>query len=203
VWKFRFRPLAVAGLIALMSGAACASSESDEESGREHTETEDERSGDGSEALARPSGETGGEHDAAEERARPEGGENHDGLERAEGRDEHGDEGERGHEGGEEEGEESGVYIGAGETWDVTRRGARLLLSFDQSEGAFVGTVENTTPDRLCAVRVEVHLGDGPELGPTERTNLAPGVSLSVRLGAEDASFETWTAHPEMSECAG
>jgi hypothetical protein len=34
---------------------------------------------------------------------------------------------------------------------------------------------ENTTQQTLCDVRVEVHLSSGTELGPTERTDLAPG----------------------------
>ena len=80
----------------------------------------------------------------------------------SEGEGEHGDsegEGEHGASGGHdsgEEGEESGVYIGRDDTWDATRRGARLVLSFDPATNAFVGTVENTTRETLCAVRVEV-----------------------------------------------
>ena len=87
------------------------------------------------------------------------------------------------------------------ETWDYTRKGARLVMKFDPASNAFVGTVENTTARTLCAVRVEVHLGGGPELGPTERTNVPPGGTMTVRLQSEGLSFETWTAHPEMSAC--
>jgi hypothetical protein len=66
-----------------------------------------------------------------------------------------------------------------------------------------VGTVENTTERALCAVRVEVHLAGGPELGPTERTDLAAGERLDVVLPNGGEAFETWTAHPEVSACAG
>ncbi|WP_428275743.1 MBL fold metallo-hydrolase [Candidatus Palauibacter sp.] len=136
-----------------------------------------------------------------------EGGE-HDGEgEHGEGRDEHeGENGEHGGEGGHaegDEGEESGVYIGRAESWDKTRRGARLILSFDPGRNAFAGTVENTTGQTLCAVRVEVHLSSGTELGPTQRTDLAPGTSTTVELETAGEAFERWTAHPEVSRCAG
>ncbi|WP_419933791.1 MBL fold metallo-hydrolase [Candidatus Palauibacter sp.] len=146
-------------------------------------------------------GEDGeGEHD--EEGDDGEAREEGEHGEAREGSGEHG--GEAGHdEGGEEgEGEESGVYIGRADTWDVTRRGARLMLSFDPAQGAFTGTVENTTGETLCAVRVEVHLSTGTELGPTERTDLASGASTAVELAAGGEAFERWTAHPEMSACA-
>lgn len=133
--------------------------------------------------------EEGGEHD--EEGEHGEGGE---------GRGEHDD--ENGEHGEGEEGEESGEYLGRDETWDATRRGARLSLSFDPGKRAFTGTVENTTGETLCAVRVEVHLSSGTELGPTPRTDLAPGTSTSVELGAGEETFERWTAHPEVSRCA-
>ena len=116
-----------------------------------------------------------------------------------EGEDEHG--GEGGHDEGDE-GEESGEYLGRAETWDATRRGARLVLSYDPARGAFAGTVENTTGETLCAVRVEVHLSSGTELGPTQRADLAPGAAAEVELAAGGEAFERWTAHPEMSPCA-
>ncbi|WP_420461584.1 hypothetical protein [Candidatus Palauibacter sp.] len=51
-------------------------------------------------------------------------------------------------------------------------------------------------------MRVEVHLSTGTELGPTERTDLAPGGSTAVEMAAGGEAFERWTAHPEMSACA-
>ena len=126
----------------------------------------------------------------AGDEAMPEGGEHDEGGE-------HGEEGEGG------EGEESGVYLARDETWDATRRGARLTLSFDPARSAFTGTVENTTEAMLCAVRVEVHLSGGTELGPTERTELAAGESAAVELATGGEEFESWTAHPEMSACGG
>ncbi len=143
-------------------------------------------------------GEAPGEHPVSEgggEHAGREGTGEHAGSE-------HGD--EHGEHGLESEGEESGIYIGREQTWDTTtRRGARLVLSFDAASNAFVGTVENATQQLLCAVRVEVHLSSGTELGPTERTDLQPGEQTSVQLPTEGEAFDTWTAHPEVSACSG
>ncbi|MDE2772770.1 MAG: hypothetical protein OXI46_03560 [Gemmatimonadota bacterium] len=113
-------------------------------------------------------------------------------------------EGDGEHEEGEHEegeGEESGEYIARGDTWDATRRGARLVLTFDPVSDAFVGRLENTTRSMLCAVRVEVHLSSGTELGPTERTDVAVGQSIEVELPTGGEAFESWTAHPELSAC--
>jgi hypothetical protein len=95
------------------------------------------------------------------------------------------------------------VYIGAAESWDVVRNGARLVLSFDSEANAFVGTVENMTERTLCAIRVEVHLAGGIELGPTARTDVPAGQTTSVRLPTAGQAFDSWTAHPEMSACGG
>ena len=144
-------------------------------------------------------GEGSGEHGETGERRGSEGAGEHgasEGGEESEG--EHGEEG--GHGEGEE-GEESGVYIARSETWDRTRGGARLVLTFNDSRNAFVGTVENTTERTLCAVRVEVHLDSGTELGPTARTEVPSGETIEVELSAEGEGFETWTAHPELSPC--
>lgn len=150
-------------------------------------------------------GEEPAEHASAEETADlPEGAEEHVRAEEAgehdEGREGGGEHGEAGHD---EEGEESGEYIGRGDTWDNTRGGARLILSFDPASGAFVGTVENTAEQTLCDVRVEVHLSTGTELGPTERTDIPPGEKIDVELATGGEAFDTWTAHPEVSACNG
>ena len=83
------------------------------------------------------------------------------------------------------------------EPWNRVRRGARLILAYDATTGAFTGTVENTTERILSDVRVEVHLSNGTELGPTMRTDLRPGQSMKVELSAIDEEFEWWTTHPE------
>ena len=156
----------------------------------------------------RTSGEPGAAREVVGERARAEGRGEHarseDGGEHAtsDGGGEHGEAGEGGEHGSGGEGEESGEQIGPEDTWDATRNGARLVLSFDPASNAFVGTVENTTGQTLCAVRVEVHLSTGTELGPTERTDLPSGETTRVELPTNGEAFDTWTAHPEVSRCS-
>lgn len=96
------------------------------------------------------------------------------------------------------EGEESGTYLALDRTYDEVRHGARLILRYDAEASAFVGTVQNTTDATLPMVRVEVHLSNGTELGPTTPTDLAPGATIDVKLPAAGQSFTGWTAHPEV-----
>lgn len=112
------------------------------------------------------------------------------------GGEEHGNEGS----GNGESGEESGTQYAKTDTYDETRNGARLVLNYDSETQAFTGTVENTTNETLDQVRVEVHLSNGTELGPTEPSDLEPGASMAVTLSAEDEEFDTWGAHPEVGE---
>ena len=151
-------------------------------------------------ARAEGAGESGAAREVAGEHAGSEGAGEHA---RSEGGGEHGEDGEGGEHGSGREGEESGEQIGPEDTWDATRNGARLVLSFDPASNAFVGTVENTTRQTLCAVRVEVHLSTGTELGPTERTDLPSGETTVVELPTAGEVFDTWTAHPEVSPCTG
>ena len=95
-------------------------------------------------------------------------------------------------------GEESGTLLAKGDTYDRTRSGARLILSYDADADAFVGTVENTTADMLSQTRVEVHLSSGVELGPTTPEDLPPGGISEITLSADGEEFETWKAHPEV-----
>ena len=191
--------LIVAGGLSACSSAPDSSAEGSGEA--EHAESAAESAGEHAEnAEARESGEReGGEH--AEGGEAREGGE-HEGEE-GESHDEggEGEEGESHDEGGE--GEESGVYIARADTWDVVRRGARLVLAYNEASNAFVGTVENTTESTMCAVRVEVHLSSGTELGPTTRTDVPAGQSIEVELPAGSDAFDSWTAHPELSSCSG
>lgn len=115
---------------------------------------------------------------------------------------EHGANGEAGHlpghaEGGGE-GEESGQQFAKNDTYDQVRSGARLILSYDANMNTFVGTVENTTNQTLSRVRVEVHLSNGIELGPTAPTDLAPSQKINVELSAAGQDFNKWSAHPEV-----
>ena len=105
------------------------------------------------------------------------------------------------HQGGSESGasgEESATQFTLTDTFDDVRAGARLILSYDAATNAFTGTVENTTAAPLKQVRVEVHLSNGTELGPTTPVDLAPGQVIPVNLPATSQPFATWGAHPEV-----
>ena len=99
----------------------------------------------------------------------------------------------------EEEGEESGTQFALGDTFDEVRAGARLVLSYDSTANSFTGTVENTTAAKLSRVRVEVHLSNGIELGPTTPVDLDPGQIIDITLEASGEPFTTWSAHPEVN----
>ena len=133
-------------------------------------------------------GESGGEHPGGEgEGAEGSGGE---GSESG---------GESGSESGGSGGEEgSGATLGLNETFDMVRGGARLILSYDAASNSFKGTVENTTNNVLTRVRIEVHLSNGTELGPTAPVDMAPGQVLTIDLPATAASFTGWVAHAEV-----
>lgn len=118
-----------------------------------------------------------------------------------EGRGEHGRERRGEHnreEGHDREGEESGTEFALTERYDAVRNGVRLTLAYDTQSNTFNGTVVNTTDATLRRVRVEVHLSNGKELGPTTPVDLGPGKQSSVKLMATSQGFERWTAHPEV-----
>lgn len=98
---------------------------------------------------------------------------------------------------GDGEGEEPGTRFAIDETYDVVRKGVRLILTYDSVSGVFAGTVENVSDQTVPAVRVEVHLSNGVELGPTPRNDLEPGARLAVILPTEGQTFEWWKAHAE------
>ena len=106
---------------------------------------------------------------------------------------EHGAEGEN-----DGEGEESGTRLALDEIYDTVRNGARLILRYDSASNSFVGTVENTTDNILRRVRVEVHLSNGTELGPTTPVDLAPGEVIDVTVSAAGEEFTGWTPHAEV-----
>ncbi len=96
--------------------------------------------------------------------------------------------------------EESNVELTLTDTYDKIRNGARLILNYDAKSNAFKGTVENTTDETLKRVRVEVHLSNGKELGPTTPGDLAPSEKREILLTATTTDFDKWTAHPEVGE---
>ena len=98
--------------------------------------------------------------------------------------------------------EASAANLAPDETFDAVRSGARLILNYDPAANSFTGTVENTTNNVLTAVRIEVHLSNGTELGPTAPVDLAPGQTMPVDLPSTAGSFATWIAHAEVGSGA-
>ena len=95
-------------------------------------------------------------------------------------------------------GEEGGAYLAKMTRQDeVFANGARLVLQFNPNTQAFVGSVTNTTARTLSQVRVEIHLDNGTELGPTKRIDVEPGRTIPVELGTFGNEFSSWVSHPE------
>ena len=94
--------------------------------------------------------------------------------------------------------EESGTELALDETYDKVRNGVRLILTYDANSNTFNGTIENTTDEAITNVRVEVHLSNGTELGPTIPKDLAPKEKILIKLTATSTDFDGWTAHPEV-----
>ena len=127
----------------------------------------------------------------------------HTGGEGAEGSGGEGSGSEGGGEGSGGGEEATANQLAPDETFDMVRSGARLIFSYDASSNAFKGTVENTTNNILRQVRIEVHLSNGEELGPTIPVDLAPGEKLDVNLPSTAAAFTGWVAHAEIGSGSG
>ena len=144
--------------------------------------------GDGESGEGRDAGGARATQEVSERGGGESGGEHAGGAEGAEG-------GEGSGAGGEED---SANQLAPDETFDMVRGGARLVLSYDAATNSFDGTVENTTNNVLTRVRIEVHLSNGTELGPTTPVDLAPGQTLPINLPSTQASFTGWVAHAEV-----
>ena len=149
-----------------------------------------------SQEISKRSGESGGEHGSAREGGSERGGGEHGGSGGESGR----ESGNESAASGSEEG--SGANLAPDATFDAVRGGARLILNYDAAGDAFTGTVENTTGNALSNVRIEVHLSNGTELGPTTPVDMAPGEVLAVNLPSTQASFTGWIAHAEVGSGA-
>ena len=111
---------------------------------------------------------------------------------------------ESGSEGSSGSGEpgESGTQYGLADTARETRSGVDLVMSYDAAAQAFTGTVTNTTGAAISNVRVEIHLSNGVELGPTARVTLTAGQTNPVQLAATGQSFTRWSVHVELGSGA-
>ena len=98
----------------------------------------------------------------------------------------------------EEHGEESGKQYTKAQTYKKVRGGVKLELKYDEAAEAFVGTMENVSKEVAERARVEVHLSNGVELGPTESGNLKSGEKVKVTLSAKGQKFEKWNCHAEV-----
>lgn len=106
------------------------------------------------------------------------------------------------------EGGDAGQQLAPDQSYDQTRNGARLIMSYNPSQDTFYGIVENTTKQTLTRVRVEIHLTDQSgaiiaELGPTTPTDLAPGGRLLITLPAAGQTFTRWSPHAEIGSGEG
>lgn len=110
---------------------------------------------------------------------------------------------EHGAESGRETSEDRADALTLDESYDITRNGARLVMRYDAVSRHFVGAVENVGDVLLTRARVEVHLSNGVELGPTHPTDLAPGETLDIALPAETQPFATWSPHAEVGAGEG
>lgn len=123
---------------------------------------------------------------------------------RRESKEEHGGEGREGREAGSEgKGEENGNQFGIKETYSGVRRGVQMTLKYNAKKGGFVGKVKNVTTKTIKDVRVEVHLSNGVELGPTQRADLAPRQTRAIFLSTEGNKFKSWSTHAESGEEEG
>ncbi len=100
--------------------------------------------------------------------------------------------------GGSTEPGESGTQYGLSETAREVRGGVELIARYDREGQRFTGTVHNTNAATVRQVRVEVHLSNGVELGPTPRVDLAPGETKSIVLDAMGQDFTCYSIHVEL-----
>ena len=95
---------------------------------------------------------------------------------------------------------ESGTQYELSQTARQSRSGVNLVIGYDAAAQSFTGTVTNTTTAVVSLVRVEVHLSNGIELGPTPSLNLTPAQTSPVALSADGQQFTTWSVHVEIGE---
>ena len=73
-------------------------------------------------------------------------------------------------------------------------------MSFDAERARSTGTVTNETSTTAPSVRLEVHLSNGEELGPTPRSGLAAGASREDELEGAGQQFGRRSVHLELGD---
>lgn len=96
------------------------------------------------------------------------------------------------------EGKEDGTDLGLDKTYDVTKHGVRLVLKYNKERNVFEGYMQNKTNKAVERARVEVHLSNGKELGPTKPITLAAKAKKTISLKATEKSFDGWSTHAEI-----
>jgi len=94
-----------------------------------------------------------------------------------------------------------GAMVASTATWDRTRNGVHVIMTFDPARNAFLGTAANTTQERLCGVQVAIVLEDGTALDPSPKLNLAVGDTAKVEVPAGGAKVQGWSARPQIAPC--
>lgn len=94
--------------------------------------------------------------------------------------------------------EENGSQFTKEHVYKNVKNGVELLLQFDETTSSFVGTIENTSEKVVKRARVEVHLSNGIELGPTTPKDIKAGDKIEVKLSANGQVFDTWSTHAEI-----
>ena len=98
---------------------------------------------------------------------------------------------------------ESGTHCGLSDTATESRGGVELIIIYDSMRKVFTGTVRNTTSETVRQVRVEVHLPNGVELGPTPNVNLVAVQTRSVELDASSRTLDKFSVHVEIRSGEG
>ena len=93
---------------------------------------------------------------------------------------------------------ESGTQYQLSDTARESRSGVDLVLRYDQPNETFTGSLTNTTGAPVADVRVEIHLSNGVELGPTPRIMIGAGETSPVELDARGQSFTSFSVHIEI-----
>lgn len=201
--KLWMTSIIVISIVAVLGVFGIAESVQSQSEGRGEHQNESHEENSGEEAAAESSESCpAGEHGAAGEHGR----ETHEGGgEASEGSRETREGGGEANEGGAPDNSEGAAAdaLTLDESYDATRNGARLFMRWDAASNSFVGAVENVGDTLLTRVRVEVHLSNGVELGPTHPTDLAPGEALDIALPAGTQPFATWIPHAEVGAGEG
>lgn len=109
---------------------------------------------------------------------------------------------------GSDEAGESGKSWAISDTAMEIVNGIRLTLSFNSTDQAFEGTLENLNTVVSPLVRVEVHVfdaaGKSNEYGPTTPKDMEPGEKRDVTLPVPGAGdIATFQMHPEVGSGGG